>query len=281
MRKYYKLGLLLLIIFGLIAIIKFDNSVEPINRPTPNSTLEIYFLNVSQGDAIFFRTSNYTMLVDCGNKDKGKEVSNYLMDKLGVYKLDYLIITHTDSDHIGGCPFLLSSLYVKKVLMDGQKRNTTSYNSTIVAIGNASLIISRKYEDYEFGSAVFRILHANTGSTEPNQNSIVLILYFGNFSILMDADCDLECENDLIGQNIRAEVLKVAHHGSKYATSDEFLEKVKPKLAVIEVGKNNYGHPANETLGRLQNANVQVLRTDLNGTIILITNGAGYTIRSG
>lgn len=270
---------LAMLILGILLLL--GQNPKPVPSTAPNSTLEVYFLDVGQGDSEFFRDGNYTMLVDCGTSDKGDKISNYLIDNLGLRKLDYLLITHTDYDHLGGCAEVLQNLYVRSVIMDGQKRDTAAYNRTMAAIGKTNLIIAAKGQDYEFGDADMRILHANTGSSKPNQNSIVFMLYFGNFSLLMATDCDLGCEASLLNENIDADVLKVAHHGSAYATSDAFLAKVTPELAVIEVGKNNYGQPANETLARLRDAGVQILRTDLNGTIVLTTNGSGYTIRSG
>lgn len=242
-----------------------------------NSTLEIHFLNVSQGDAIFLRNRNETMLVDCGPSEAGETVSGYLAS-LDVYAIDYLVITHTDFDHLGGCAEILQKFYVKKVVMDGQKRDTLNYNRTVALITNETLVIAKKYGNFELGEADLTVLHANTGSPEPNQNSIVLIVYFGNFTLLLDADCDSECENSLLSENIDADVLKVAHHGSRYASSSEFLQKVSPEIAVISVGENSYGHPANETLERLGAAGAEILRTDANGTIILRTNGSGYEI---
>ncbi|MDD5337489.1 MAG: ComEC/Rec2 family competence protein [Candidatus ainarchaeum sp.] len=243
----------------------------------PGSELEADFLNVGQGDAIFFKSGNHTMLVDCGEEGKGAYVSNYLMDR-GVYRLDYLVITHTDSDHMGGCPEVLRNVLVKNVIMDGQKRITASYIETMALAANSTLTIAKKYDEYYLGVVRMRVLHANTGSSESNQNSIVFMLYDGNFTLLMGADCDLGCETDLLKENIDADVLKVAHHGSKYGSSAEFLQEVSPQLAVIEVGMNSYGHPANETLERLRDAGAEILRTDLNGTVVLETNGTGYAL---
>lgn len=245
-----------------------------------DETLEIHFLNVSQGDSEFIIAGNRTMLVDCGPSDMGNRISNYLIDRR-VYALDYLVITHTDADHIGGCAKVLQNLNVRKVLMDGQVRTTKSYLDAVALIPNGSLVIAKKYDEYLLDSARIMVLHANTGSSEPNQDSIVFMLYYGNFTALMDADCDTDCETSLLNENIDADVLKAPHHGSRYGTSSAFLNKVTPQLGVIEVGKNDYGHPANETLQRLAAAGVMVLRTDLNGTVVLKTNGTAYSVSAG
>lgn len=252
----------------------FPQFIQPENKP--NSTLEIHFLNVGQGDSILLKNKNYTMLVDCGAPEVGKNISAYLLFG-DIRRIDYLVITHTDSDHIGGCAEILRNFYVKNVIMDGQKRDTSAYRNVLMLIDNENLIIPKKYERFELGEAYLQVLHANTNSSLPNQNSVVLFVDFGNFELLLDADCDGECEKDLLNENIDADVLKVAHHGSKYASSLEFLKKVSPELAIISVGKNNYGHPTQETIAGL-NAVAQILRTDLNGTIVLKTNGENYSL---
>lgn len=259
-----KFKLIVVVILVVIFAVYFSQAQKT------NSTLEIYFLNVSQGDSSFFRIDNYTMLVDCGPSNKVNDVIAYL-NELNVYKIDYLVITHTDYDHIGGCADILHKFYVKNVIMDGQKRDTINYQRTIAEINSENLIIAKKYSEFDLGRAKVKILHSNTGSPDPNQNSIVLMVYFGNSKILMDADCDLGCENELINEDIDSDILKVPHHGSKYGSAMEFLNKVSPKLAIIEVGENNYGHPANETLERLKKFG-NVLRTDVDGTIVLKVN---------
>ncbi len=246
-------------------------------NPPVNSTLEIYFLNVSQGDSEFLRNGNHTMLIDCGQASQSDKIAEYLT-QLGAYKIDYLVMTHTDSDHIGGCAEVLRKFFVKSVIVDGQERETYTYNRTMGEIDRETIIIAQKGQRFALGQAELEVVHANTGSDEPNQNSIVMMVRFGNFTLLLDADCDGECELDLLSENIDADVLKVAHHGSKYASSTEFLQKVSPLIAVIEVGKNDYGHPDSGTLARLRAAGAEVLRTDANGTIVLRTEGNGYSV---
>lgn len=244
----------------------------------PASALEVRFFNVSQGDSALLVSGNSTMLVDCG--EDGERVAAYLSE-LGVYDIDYLIITHTDYDHLGGCDEILDGFHVRNVVMDGQQRDTAAYNRTMALMDDENLIIAKKYQEFYLGGVSAKVIHANTGSQDPNQNSIVLTVADGNFTLLLDADCDLGCEDALLSESIDADVLKVAHHGSAYASSAEILGRVSPRVAVISVGENNYGHPANETLARLDAAGAEILRTDLNGTIVLETDGSGYALRAG
>ena len=112
-----------------------------------------------------------------------------------------------------------------------------------------------------------------------NDNSAMLKLGYGKASFLFTGDCGLKCEDKLMEKKgISADILKVSHHGSKHSTSNEFLKKVKPKLAVISVGKNSYGHPANETLERLNAAGIDILRTDLDGAVVITTDGESYSL---
>ena len=253
--------------------------IQPAENQAPLPSFTVYFLNVGQGDSIFLTNGNESMLMDCGPEEQGKKVSAYLT-RLGVYEIDYLAITHTDSDHMGGCAEILNDFYVRTILVDGQIRDTSAYTKTVSAFGDSAVIVPRVGDSFDFPSSVSKIsiLHANSGSSEPNQNSLVLFLKYGKIKFLFDSDCDSGCETALELQNIDADILKVAHHGSRYATSSEFLSKVTPKLAIISVGENSYGHPSNETLARILSSGSEILRTDQNNSIAVRTDGVSFSI---
>ena len=236
--------------------------------------ISIDFIDVGQGDSILI---NNKMLIDCGDNDKGDNVVKYLKEK-NISKLDYLVITHTDADHIGGCDYVLDNIAVKKVMMDGQIRDTKSYLDVIKRIDDEEKIIPKENERFGFDDIEFKVLSSNIGSEDPNQNSIVLRMDYGKFSALFTGDCDRECESRLLNKDIDVDVLKVAHHCSRYGTGKEFLDMVTPKIGIIEVGENNYGHPTDECLSNLKDNNVEIYRTDLEGNITLITNGIGFKI---
>lgn len=281
MLRISKLGIIILILFlvyySLPPIQEFIEKNTSVFANYSNSSFEVHFINVGQGDATFFRINNYTMLIDCGPQDAGKNITAYLTNN-SVWKIDYLVMTHTDADHIGGCPDVLEKFYVKTVMLDGQERNTEIYKKVQSFLENKTLIIPKKYDKYKLEEVELKVLHANVRSSDPNQNSIVLFVDFKDFELLMTGDCDRECEKDLEKEFIDVDVLKVAHHGSKYATYSSFLKKSTPELAVIQVGKNKYNQPSDETIQRLEENKIRIVRTDLNGTIILKTNGKEYTL---
>lgn len=243
------------------------------------SDLQIHFINVGQGDAILIKYEDSEMLIDCGENNQGPTVTNYLKD-LGITQLEYLLITHPDSDHLGGCDDVLQGIPTHTVITNGQTATTKSYDEVIKAIDTEQLLTASVDQTMFIGKAKMTILQAFNNLDDTNQNSIVSRLVFNNISFLLTGDCDKECENRLLTKDISSDILKVAHHGTKYGTQLDLIEKVNPSLAVICVGDNSYGHPAQETLDRLSQENVIVYRTDINGDIIIDSDGQGYTIRN-
>lgn len=253
------------------------NILENLTQISGNLT--ITFLNVSQGDSILISNINQNMLIDCGPNGKGDEISAYLT-KRGINSLNYLVITHTDADHIGGCEEVIKNFNPGIIFMDGQTRYTESYNAVLKLIDKEKLIIPDICFSTNLGNSNFQFIHGNVGSDNANQNSLVLIMKYGKTSFLFDADCDSTCEQSLLKQNIDIDFLKVPHHGSEYGTTNEFLEKTSPRISFISVGKNSYGHPAPACLDRLTKHNIQVYRTDINGNILLISDGENYWVTS-
>ena len=273
MKKPYKI-----LIFSLALLTagcaNYFSDTGYITKEIKKNNISIYFLDVGQGDSILVDNK---MLIDCGNNDKGDVVVNFL-NKNNISSLDYLVITHTDADHIGGCDYVLDNIAVKKVMMDGQIRDTKSYLDVIKRIDNEEKIITKENDRFGFDDIEFKVLSSNILSEDPNQNSIVLRMDYGKFSALFTGDCDRECERRLLDKNIDVDVLKVAHHCSRYGTGKEFLDKVTPDIAVIEVGDNTYGHPTGECLGNLKEKNIKIYRTDLNKDVNLVTDGVDFKI---
>jgi len=252
------------------------------NETETFENLTVSFINVSQGDAIFLENMGQTMLIDCGNNGKGGIILDYFK-KNNISKLDYLIITHTDADHIGGCDEILREINAKIIFMDGQSKDTQSYEDVVEEAKkqNIQIFIPDKCFSSNLGKSKFQIIHGNVGSEYANQNSLVLTLRYGNSSFLFTGDCDGDCEKSMLNQKINIDFLKIAHHGSPYGTSKEFLKKTSPFIAFISVGKNSYGHPSEEVLNRLQDNQINLYRTDFDGTIILKTDGKIYWVLSG
>lgn len=249
------------------------------NLTQTQGNLSVHFLNVSQGDSILISNNNQNMLIDCGPNGKGDEISTYLKN-LGISEINYLVITHTDADHLGGCEEILKNFNVKMVFMDGQVKDTVSYRDVLKLIDTEQLIIPDICFSTNLGTGMIQFIHGNINSDNANQNSLVFTMKYGKTSFLFTGDCDSNCEKSLLSQDMDVDFLKIAHHCSEYGTTEEFLDSVIPRVAFISVGKNSYGHPTQSCLSRLNQKGIQIYRTDLNGNIILKTDGENYWISS-
>ena len=257
------------------------------------SDLKVHFIDVGQGDATFIITpNNSTILIDGGGNltssfDVGENtLIPYILDR-GFSSIDFVMISHFDYDHVGGILSLLENLEVKKIIISKQYEMTDNYekfleivcnkNIDIILVGAGDKINIEKnlYFDILWPSKDFITENAI------NNNAIVAKMVYGKFNMLFTGDIEEIAEKEILKNYdkkvLNAVVLKVAHHGSKTSSTEEFLENVNPKIALIGVGKNNnFGHPSGEVLYRLQEHNVQLYRTDLNGEIIINIKENGY-----
>lgn len=247
----------------------------------PINTMEVHFINVGQGDATLIKCGGQSLLIDTGDDSKGTAIQNYLK-KQNIEKLDYLILTHPDSDHIGGAPVIITKFNIDKVFISNFEKDNKTYQKLIQSLDNKLL----KYEtpkvgsQYSLGTATITILAPNKDYDNPNDASIALLIQNGNNRFLFTGDAGENAENDILntGINISADVYKVGHHGSKYSTSSNFFKAVSPTYAVISCSEgNSYGHPHAETLNTLRMNGVNVYRTDEDGTIIATSDGTNIT----
>ncbi len=258
------------------------NNNTAINKQKPIGNLKIHFIDVGQGDSILIQQGDRFMLIDAGDNQYEQTVVNYLKQN-NVSKLDYVIGTHPHADHIGGLDAVINAFDVEKIIMPGIIHTTKTFEDVIVAIKNKGLKITTPNagDTYTLGNAKFTIVAPNSSSYDNlNNYSVVLNLKHGSNSFLFTGDAEDVSENEILNKNydIKADVLKVGHHGSNTSTSAEFLKAVNPKYAVIQVEKDNkYGHPHAEVIERLQQYNIEIYRNDLNGTII--ANSDGKNIR--
>ena len=280
--------LLPIMILVAVAVVVGLTQYNPfVKKPAPleGRLLKVHFIDVGQGDSTLIQTPDgRSVLVDAGDETSGGKVADYLLGK-GVQRIDLLVITHPHSDHIGGLPRVLDEFGVSRVLDTGYPHGGEQYKEIL------SIIESRKI-DYKVAQG-FRQPGVGTlvsldvlwppasyqarDESELNDGSIVMRLVYGNVRILLTGDIQEEAEGRLLAdqQDLQSTVLKVAHHGSEFGASNEFLQAVKPDYAVVSVGRDNsFGHPAKNTLERLYAAGAQVFRTDESGTIIFVTDGA-------
>ncbi len=244
--------------------------------------LEVHYLNVGQGDCTLIRTKDKTMLIDAGDNSQGTEVQSYL-DSQKIEKLDYVIGTHPDADHIGGLDVVIEEFQCKKVLMPDVTSDTQTYHDVEEALEekNMKAVHPKCGKTYSLGDASFTIIApVKDYGSETNNWSIGLVLQYGENRFLFTGDADQDAEKDILaeGEDVSADVYKTSHHGSKTGSSEEFLDAVDPEYAVISCGEENkYGHPSAQTLNRLRTRGIKVFRTDNQGTIVASSDGKKIT----
>ncbi len=249
----------------------------------PEGTLEVHYIDVGQGDATLIKCASHAMLIDGGNNNKGTTVQLYLK-KQGVESLDYVIGTHPDADHIGGLDVIVYKYNCEKVIMPDYEKDTRTYQELVDVIHDKNMKITYPVvgEQYALGEAKFTIIAPNSNSYGGNANdySVAILLEYGKNRFLFTGDAEEASETEMLSNGIElsADVYKVAHHGSRSASTQEFLNAVRPKYAVISCGEgNSYGHPHAEVLNRLRSMGVEVFRTDEQGSIIASSDGENIT----
>jgi len=277
---------IILLLLSLVLIVGCTQQCPTCSCPTyncptvtiiDNDYVSVDFIDVGQGDATLIKYKDTEMLIDCGDNSRGPEVADFLKEK-GVTYLEYLMITHPDSDHLGGCDDVLRRIPTHTVITNGESKDTVSYREVMAEIDKENIIVASEGNEWSIGPAILKVLSSNTNSDDSNQNSIVSKLSFNDNDILLTADCDNDCERGLLDKDIEAEILRVAHHGSKYATGIDLLEKVNASVAIISVGDNSYGHPTPETLDRITQEGIALYRTDRDGTISIRIDDDSYQV---
>lgn len=253
--------------------------------------LEIHVIDVGQADSIFFKLPNGEhMLIDAGNNPDGDLVVSYLTTE-SVAALDYVIGTHPHEDHIGGLDDVINAFEIDNLYLPNATSTTDTYNDVIDAITSNNLSITEAKVgvtlfDTEVDSKTLKAVMLSPISesySNTNDYSPVIKLTYGVTSYIFTGDAENDVEDEIMESDVdlAADVLKVGHHGSSTSTSQAFLDKVSPEFALISVGTGNtYGHPAQETIDRLTTSNIDIYRTDLNGTIIVKSNGTDIQIES-
>ena len=232
---------------------------------------ELNFLDIGQGDSTFIEFKNgEQILVDCGKDAKVLEELGRVMD-FRDKSIDYLIVTHPDNDHYGGCIDVLERFEIANVIYNGQQKNEDFYNEFLDYIEkeNANFKIIKTEEKLDFGGDTIDFIFPDGGvvsNPSDNNSSIVFILESGDKKALFTGDMEEELEAYLIAKfsdKLDVDILKVGHHGSDSSSSQNFVDIVSPFYSVIPVGKNKYGHPSLRVIRRLERLGGEVLRTDL------------------
>lgn len=270
--------------FSEIQVAQNENTVQTENNViTPISPeLKIHFLYVGQGDCIFVENDGQTMLIDAGNNPDGKFVSKYLKRKLGIKKIDYLIGTHAHEDHIGGIDIIIEDFDIGTFYMPSKTSQNKCYTDIVSLVNkNGMEIISPEVgTKFNVGKAQCEIMTKNDNAEDYNETSIVVEMTFGNQKFLFTGDMETENEESRNWNDI--DVLKVAHHGSTYSTSAQFLNEIKPEIAVIMCGKDNdYYYPHEKLIERLKKSGCkEIYITSESGTILLTSDGVSSKVET-
>src|SRR3989344_8792557 len=302
MRKLSLIHLVILLCLSVFSISTYSTASQK------DGLLKVYFFDVGQGDAIWIEAPNGNQVLIDGGPD------NSVIQKLGEVMpfydkdIDIVVSTHSDADHITGLIDVLERLEIRNIVYSNIIRSSSLYDAWREAVDEegANVVEPVAGKVIDLGSGVTltmvhpaeslagRIMPARGGSAsggeKTNNESVVLMLKYGETEVLLTGDIEAKAERQIIlsgagcspvpcGADLGADILKVAHHGSKTSTIEEFLYEVSPQVAIIQVGaKNRYGHPAQEVLKRLEDYGIRYYRNDTDGDIKVISDGQNYQI---
>lgn len=250
---------------------------------TIGNMVKIHYIDVGQGDSELIQVEDKNILIDAGTSDR--KALDYLKS-LGVKKLDYVIATHPHEDHIGSMDDVIKAFDIGKFYSPKVTTTTKTFEKMINALKekNFKLTVPKVSDELTIGNATLTFLAPNSTQYENlNNYSIVCKLKYGNTSFIFMGDAEEISEGEILQKqlDIKADVIKVGHHGSRSSSTKAFLEKVNPKYAVISCEKgNDYGHPHKVTIDKLNAKNINVFRTDLEGTIIATSDGNEITFNT-
>ena len=274
--------LAILVLCGCLAKVLLDAPEEaPAPQVTGGEKLTVHFLDVGQADCALLECGGEYMLIDGGNIGDGRMVIAYLQE-LGVEELKAVVCTHAHEDHVGGLPSVLAVYPVKQVFAPTKTYASKVFDDFLYYTDQQRLTVTipSPGDEMTLGQAQVTVLGPLKSYAETNDTSIVMKVVFGETSFLFTGDMEVLAENDLLenGTDLKADVLKVGHHGSDTSTGYRFLYEVDPAYAVISVGEGNkYGHPTDITLSRLNDAVCTIFRTDHLGTVVAVSDGKEVT----
>jgi beta-lactamase superfamily II metal-dependent hydrolase len=254
-----------------------------VNKVDIGKEMIVHFIDVGQGDSIFIQSpEGKSMLIDAGKKDAGKEVVAYLRQQ-GIEKLDYVVATHPDADHIGGLITVLNSISINNFVDSGKVHTSQTYEKMLQLILNKKIpyIVPNRGDIIPLDSNIdITVLNAGEDSKDNNEASIVLKVQYGEVSFLLTGDADINVERRMLKElDLSSTVLKAGHHGSETSSSDAFIRAVSPKVTILSYGKDNsYGHPNAEVVTRLKNVKSQVYSTAEVENIVIKTDGEDYSV---
>lgn len=247
--------------------------------------LKVTMIDVGQGDSILLSSDGQHMLVDAGENGMGARVVSFLQE-MGVQRLAAVVGTHPHSDHIGGLDTVIRAFPVDALFLSAKQANTETYEDVLDAAAERGLtaVAPKPGDRLTLGKATLTFLWPPKGYDSNNENdcSIVILAEAGGRRVLLCGDIEKSAEKGMLdlGEDIRCDVLKVAHHGSDTSSKKDFLQRVSPQIALISVGlRNDYKHPDKDVLKRLGNIGAEIHRTDQNGTVTVTIADGRLTVR--
>ncbi len=254
-----------------------------VHIPETYTQITVHFINVGQGDAILVQCGGESLLVDAGPAEAGEKVNSYLKSILETNALDYVIATHEHDDHIAGMPSALAGLSVGRIFSSPAIPMTWWFEKVLPGMNQDSLSVQKPapMEVFTLGGATVCFINPVQIADNPNDLSLAVRIDIGESSVLLTADIETEAERQMLEAQIslKADLLKVAHHGGNSSSSEAFIREVSPKIAVISVGQGNkHGHPHAEPLRCLEKYGVEIYRTDELGTIVCRSDGSDWKV---
>lgn len=276
-----------------------------------NSKFSVHYIDVGQGDCTFIKVGDKSIMIDTGTKDSAKNIARYLnnLNFVSGSKIDYLILTHTDSDHIGGAEYLFDyfkfeNIFRPKVYSSFEVKNNLNIQDFNVEQSllwsvvteklieeTANIFYSFAGEEIVFSDFELRFYSPfENNLADSNDYSPIMVLkvndkkfmFMGDASAQIESEFLLEYSQEIYENFFDCDVLKVAHHGSKNSSTQAFLNAVKPEFAIISCGlENSYGHPSNEVINNLEKLDCDIFRTDTMGSVVVFEDGSKICTQSG
>jgi competence protein ComEC len=243
--------------------------------PPPAGSLSVSFIDVGQGDGVLVQAGDENYLIDAGRAEEGPNVVDFLRSR-GVRKLEGIVVSNPDADHIGGFLDVLDAFEVSSVYLSGDTKGTLTYNSFLRGVRDEGSKVEQVRTGYrmDWGGVRADVIAPPPGElfSETNDNSVAILLSYGTARVLLAGDAEAKEEEYMASGPYTGPltVLKVTHHGSNTSSTPLFLSRFPPKIAVIQCGADNpYGHPTPETLDRLQRTGAKIFRNDEHGDVIV------------
>lgn len=267
----------------IIPSVVVNSTVIETNTTRTNLTMSV--IDVGQADAILLEKDGIELLVDAGISMKGSsESEKNLIDYLGDKEIEYVLVTHQDYDHIGNAEYVLANHNVSKFYDNGHVHTSKTYENLMAYVVDNNL----DYEVLRTGDVLdiwdditVTVVSPKRLTDDVNEDSIVLLVDYDDVEILLTGDAGVSVEPAVAKLVGDIDILKVGHHGSDSSSADEFLKSIKPEISIISVGEgNSYGHPTESVLDRLTACGSEIYRTDVDGTIVVETDGRVYSVEA-